>query len=116
MSAEGRIHPSNGRDPPTRFRKGKLWIAAFAVVAALLAAGLVWLGTIGDQHRADAAASPSFAGSAACAECHRAETKLWEGSQHKHAMQHANSATILGDFNDASFEYYGVRSRFFKKD
>jgi len=116
MNAEGRIRPSNGSDPLTRFRKAKLWITAFAVVAALLAAGLVWLSIIGDQRRAAAAASPSFAGSAACAECHRAETELWEGSQHKHAMQHATSATILGDFNDASFDYYGVRSRFFKKN
>ena len=23
---------------------------------------------------------------------------------------------MLGDFNDASFDYYGVRSRFFRKD
>jgi predicted CXXCH cytochrome family protein len=31
-------------------------------------------------------------------------------------MQHANDTTVLGDFNDASFDYYGVRSRFFRKD
>ena len=37
-------------------------------------------------------------------------------SQHKHAMQHATGKTVLGDFNDASFDYYGVRSRFFRKD
>jgi predicted CXXCH cytochrome family protein len=31
-------------------------------------------------------------------------------------MQHATEDSVLGDFNDASFEYYGVRSRFFRKD
>ena len=31
-------------------------------------------------------------------------------------MQHATDKTVLGDFNDASFDYYGVHSRFFRKD
>ena len=31
-------------------------------------------------------------------------------------MDHATDKSVLGDFNDASFEYYGVRSRFFRKD
>ncbi len=63
-----------------------------------------------------AAAPAAFVGSEACASCHQAETKLWQVSQHKHAMQHASAASVLGDFNDASFDYYGVRSRFFKQD
>ncbi len=31
-------------------------------------------------------------------------------------MQHATDRTVLGNFNDASFDYYGVHSRFFRKD
>ena len=31
-------------------------------------------------------------------------------------MDHATEKTVLGDFTDASFDYYGVRSRFFRKD
>ena len=31
-------------------------------------------------------------------------------------MQHATEKTVLGDFNDARFDYYGVASRFFRKD
>ncbi|HEX5865053.1 MAG TPA: tetratricopeptide repeat protein [Casimicrobiaceae bacterium] len=31
-------------------------------------------------------------------------------------MDHATDKTVVGDFNDATFEYYGVRSRFFRKD
>jgi predicted CXXCH cytochrome family protein len=60
--------------------------------------------------------APAFVGSEACAGCHRAETALWNESQHKHAMQHATAASVLGNFNDASFDYYGVHSRFFKKE
>ena len=32
------------------------------------------------------------------------------------AMQHATEKTVLGDFNDARFDYYDVTSRFFRKD
>ena len=31
-------------------------------------------------------------------------------------MDHATDKSVLGDFNDARFDYYGVRSRFFRKD
>jgi Cytochrome c554 and c-prime len=58
----------------------------------------------------------SFVGSTTCAGCHQAEAKLWQGSHHQQAMAHARESTVLGDFNDASFDYYGVRSRFFRKD
>ncbi|HEY7298811.1 MAG TPA: tetratricopeptide repeat protein, partial [Xanthobacteraceae bacterium] len=61
-------------------------------------------------------AGPSFVGSDACAECHQAETALWKQSQHKHAMQHATDASVLGNFDNAGFDYYGIHSRFFRKD
>ena len=31
-------------------------------------------------------------------------------------MDHATEKSVRGDFNDAGFDYYGVRSRFFRKD
>jgi tetratricopeptide (TPR) repeat protein len=31
-------------------------------------------------------------------------------------MQHADERTVLGNFNDASFDYQGVQSRFFRRD
>jgi tetratricopeptide (TPR) repeat protein len=57
-----------------------------------------------------------FVGHRACATCHRAETKAWRGSHHDLAMQEATEATVLGNFDDASFEYGGIVSRFFKRD
>ena len=58
----------------------------------------------------------TFVGSEICAGCHRVETALWRDSQHKHAMDHATEKSVLGDFSGATFDYYGVRSRFFRKD
>jgi predicted CXXCH cytochrome family protein len=98
--------------------KYKIWIAtlgaALVVVAIGLAAHLFSGG--GPANNTSSASVATFVGSEACAGCHRAQTELWRGSQHKHAMAHATESSVLGDFNDASFDYYGVRSRFFRKD
>ncbi len=61
-------------------------------------------------------AAPVFVGSAACAGCHGAEHAAWQGSQHAHAMQHATAETVRGNFDNATFEYAGIRSLFFRRD
>ncbi|WP_347341022.1 tetratricopeptide repeat protein [Bradyrhizobium hipponense] len=66
--------------------------------------------------QAQGPAAATFVGSQACSGCHQAEAKSWSASQHKAAMQHAADRTLLGNFDDASFDYYGVHSRFFRKD
>ena len=58
----------------------------------------------------------AFVGSTTCAECHQNEAQLWQKSQHKNAMAHATAEAVLGDFNDARFEYNGLPSRFFVRD
>ena len=68
------------------------------------------------QSHSNSTAAPAYVGSETCAGCHQAQAQLWSSSQHKHAMQHANDKTVLGNFNDASFDYYGVRSQFFRQD
>src|SRR5207244_11926009 len=102
-----------------RFR-GALFVGAataallvcFAVLVwPLLSDGLYQLASIGQTEPPGVA---TFAGSETCAGCHRAEAALWHGSQHKQAMDHATEKSVLGDFNDASFDYHGVRSRFFR--
>jgi predicted CXXCH cytochrome family protein len=64
----------------------------------------------------DLAIPATFVGSETCSGCHQAEAALWRHSQHKQAMDHATEKTVLGDFSDATFDYYGVQSRFFRKD
>jgi len=91
-----------------------------AAVASLvmLAIGLGFLLVHGDgPGRSPLGASvATFVGSETCAQCHQTEARLWRSSQHKLAMDHATDASVLGDFNDARFDYYGVRSRFFRQD
>ena len=53
---------------------------------------------------------------ARCIECHEAEHEAWRGSHHDLAMQEATPETVLGDFDDATFERYGVTTRFYRED
>jgi Flp pilus assembly protein TadD len=62
------------------------------------------------------AASTEYVGVEACAQCHTDAAKAWRGSHHDLAMQVADEETVLGNFNSAGFDYYGVRSLFFKKN
>jgi hypothetical protein len=108
---------------PLRPWKSKPRLAALAAVAVVVVGGLTLLFVTEGRlalpevfHASSAAPAPAFAGSGACADCHQAETALWKESQHKHAMQHASAASVLGDFDDAGFDYFGVHSRFFKRD
>jgi len=96
---------------------------AIAVVAMVVLAGGIWwnfiAGPRGDSSVRTAggsAARAAFVGSVTCAGCHQRETQLWRGSHHEHAMDHATEKSVLGDFANATFDYYGVKSRFFRKD
>ncbi len=42
-----------------------------------------------------------------CANCHEKEFKLWNGSMHQKAMEHADEKTVLGDFNNVEFVHVG---------
>jgi tetratricopeptide (TPR) repeat protein len=59
---------------------------------------------------------PTFVGREQCIDCHTEAYESWLGSHHDDAMDVANEGTVLGDFNDAEFEYGGVTSRFYRKD
>ena len=108
---------------PLRSWKSTLRIAVFAAIAAFAIGGLAFVlvnegrFALPEALRSGSPApAPAFVGSQACAGCHQTETALWKESQHKHAMQHATAASVLGNFDDASFDYFGVHSRFLKKD
>ena len=57
----------------------------------------------------------TFVGSAACQSCHEVEHRDWLGSHHELAMQLATVDTVLGDFDDVTFDYYGETTRFFTR-
>ena len=126
----GRSQPGNARTaapgkPPGwhRFR----WIALVALVLGVCAIGYDWLSTSRARvvlapttpiaaPATSAQAGARFVGAKACADCHAEESAKWQRSQHALAMQHATDATVLGNFNDASFDYHGTVSRFFRRD
>jgi Flp pilus assembly protein TadD len=97
-------------------------ILAIAAVAAtaVLAIGFILQFRSGEFSRrsppTNLGAEATFVGSETCAGCHQAQAKLWQGSQHQLAMAHATDKSVLGDFSDATFDYFGVKSRFFRKD
>ncbi|WP_237065262.1 tetratricopeptide repeat protein [Microbulbifer guangxiensis] len=68
-----------------------------------------------DEVRGKATAEPRFVGSETCATCHQAEFEHWQDSHHDLAMQEASKKTILGDFGNAEFNYFGTTTRFYTK-
>jgi Flp pilus assembly protein TadD len=103
-------------------RSLSIWLVAAGGAAVVILVGLTYgvltgtwpiSATDSGSHASNA---PTFVGSETCASCHRSEAELWRNSQHKQAMEHATAKSVLGDFNDASLDYYGVHSRFFRKD
>lgn len=110
---------SPGRSPLwRRYRWGGL-----AAIPALAAAAVVyswWMsGRPPTASRVAPPAAPAqanFVGAGACAGCHSVETAAWQNSQHAKAMQHATTATVLGNFNNARFNYGGIVSTFFRRD
>jgi predicted CXXCH cytochrome family protein len=96
--------------PESMFQpKRLLLLAAIIVLVAGIAWGLIlrWTPPL---------PAASFAGSEACAACHAEAFSLWQQSHHRHAMEAADAGSVLGDFRDATFDYFGTTSRFFTRD
>ena len=71
-------------------------------------------GSTGSAGSVDSA--PQYIGKDVCASCHEEQAEQWRGSHHDLAMQEADETTVLGDFNDVLFDWFGVESRFYRKD
>lgn len=91
-------------------------IVAGILVPVLLVGGGLLLAPDSEAETTPTLAGATYVGAGTCASCHADETALWEGSHHDLAMQHADATTVLGDFDDATFEKDGVTTTFFRKD
>jgi tetratricopeptide (TPR) repeat protein len=60
--------------------------------------------------------APYFVGTQKCVDCHQKEYDKWRDSHHDHAMAMAGKNTVLGNFDDVTFNSRGITSRFYKKD
>ena len=58
----------------------------------------------------------AYVGSDACADCHSGSFERWSGSHHDLAMRTPTPATVVGDFDSASFTKDGVTTRFHRQD
>jgi len=58
---------------------------------------------------------PAFTGSQSCKSCHAEIFDRWAGSHHALAWTRPSDDTVFGDFNDASFEHKGRKTRFFRE-
>lgn len=58
----------------------------------------------------------TLVGSTKCQQCHQKTYNKWQQSHHWHAMEVASDKSVLGDFNNAEFDYFGIKSHFFKKN
>ena len=103
------MHPKNSA---SFWRSPKFRILLLSILLLAVAGGLVfadWWSALPPNARA------SYVGGKTCAECHQKQTQLWEGSHHDLAMDLATPETVLGDFDDAEIEHFGVRSRLFRR-
>ena len=57
-----------------------------------------------------------FIGSETCRGCHSAEYSQWQGSHHHLAIAEVSDVTVLGNFNDAEFNYNGITSKFYREN
>lgn len=57
-----------------------------------------------------------YIGEKACIQCHSQAYSDWKGSHHDWAMKLPNDSTVLGDFNNVSFNGEGESYFFYKKD
>lgn len=91
----------------------------------MIAVGLVvYLAFQNRQRAASDATAPTaapivtvkYVGAATCKSCHEAAYEAWKGSDHALAMQHADTKSVVGKFDNAKFSYAGITSAFFKRD
>jgi len=57
----------------------------------------------------------NFVGSSSCVQCHTAEYKDWQESDHKKSMQIASPDTVLGDFSDVTVTFHSIKTRLFRQ-
>lgn len=81
---------------------------AVAVGIVIFAAGLA--------HGAEMPRLPAYVGSAVCGTCHAGISAPWAASDHGLAWTQPSDATVLGDFDDTSFESKGTTTRFSRRD
>jgi len=61
------------------------------------------------------ASERAFVGSASCQSCHQQQFDSWRVSDHAKSMALPIEQNVVGDFNDISVEFHGIKTTFFTK-
>ena len=109
------IEQSYFRSNSTLSRTRLLFPIAIVVAVALVARLECGSAYAADSSKQPAILAAKFVGSAQCATCHDDENARWRGSHHQLAMQPASDSTVLGNFNQVSFNNADVTSTFFRR-
>lgn len=88
---------------------GRRWIVVLAIT--VLVAGGVFADFWSSEPEGIV---PTYVGRDTCATCHQQESEAYRGSDHDKAMDLATDETVLGDFNDVTFEHDGLINRLFR--
>jgi len=83
--------------------------ARLILAAVLCVVATAALGQVGESGKA-----PDYVASEICIDCHRAAGEAWTSSHHARAWNETTERSVLGDFDDKTFEHGGVISRFSK--
>ena len=104
--------------PENQSSRRPWWLLVLAILVAVALAGF-WVHQFSSQGNVAAAGvaplHASFVDEQKCVSCHSAEAKAWKTSHHAQAMAVATEATVEGNFNNATFDYHGAPTRFYKK-
>jgi len=99
-------------------------LAAFAVSLAVLAVlGVASgrpvyaeAGALPGQDLSASSGGTPYVPEETCRDCHQDQYESWRDSHHRHAMEPATEASVLGDFAGAVFEHGGKRAEFLTRD
>lgn len=105
-------HVSNEADEALR-RWKRLGFASALVIALLIPLGFA---RFHYDRPAPVVEKATFSGSASCRECHAKIYEKWMGSYHAKSMAPATEETVRGEFDDTTFDYFGMTSRFYRID
>ena len=81
----------------------------YLLVRFILAMTCLWLSGV-------EGADTGYLGSETCRTCHAVPYENWRKSHHYQAMLPATEDSVVGDFDDTSFEYGGKTHRFYRRE
>ncbi len=91
-------------------------ISLIALSVAILSVPLYLFINYQDKGLNNSDLTAKYVGSDKCVECHRQEYQEWLKSHHAKSMNYADSATVVGDFDNKTVVYNNITHKLYKRD